>query len=61
MADGHRSKPTSWATVLVIILGFVLLGFALPMHSLVLGIVGAVALVVGGVMAFAFQVMEDYH
>jgi membrane-bound ClpP family serine protease len=61
MADGHRSKPTSWATVLVIILGFVLLGFALPMHSLILAIVGGVVLVVGLVMAFAFQVMEDYH
>jgi membrane-bound ClpP family serine protease len=61
MADGHRSKPTSWATVLVIILGFVLLGFALPLQSMVLGIVGGVALLVGLVMAFAFQVMEDYH
>jgi thiol:disulfide interchange protein len=61
MADGHRSKPTSWATVLVIILGFVLLGFALPLHSLVLGIVGGLALLVGLGMAFAFQVMEDFH
>jgi membrane-bound ClpP family serine protease len=61
MADGHRSKPTSWATVLVLILAFVLLGFALPLQSLVLAIVGGIALVVGLVMAFAFQVMEDYH
>jgi membrane-bound ClpP family serine protease len=61
MAEGHRSKPTSWATVLVIILGFIVLGFALPMQSTALGIVGGVILLVGIVMAFAFQVMEDYH
>ena len=61
MADGHRSKPTSWATVLVIILAFIVLGFALPMQSLVLGIVGGVLMIVGLVMAFAFQIMEDFH
>jgi membrane-bound ClpP family serine protease len=61
MADGHRSKPTSWATVVVLILGFVLLGFALPMQSLIVGILGGVALLVGIVMAFAFRLMEDFH
>jgi membrane-bound ClpP family serine protease len=61
MADGHRSKPTSWATVVVLIVGFVLLGFALPMQSVVLGALGAVVLLVGVVMMFAFRVMEDFH
>jgi membrane-bound ClpP family serine protease len=61
MADGHRSKPTSWATVLVLILGFVILGFALPMQSVVLGVAGVVVLVVGVVMAFAFRIMDDFH
>ena len=61
MAEGHRSKPTSWAAVLVLILGFILLGFALPMQSLVLGVVGGVILLVGIVLAFAFQIMEDFH
>ena len=61
MADGHRSKPTSWATVVVLVVGCVLLGFALPMHSVLLGLVGAVVLLVGVVMAFAFRIMEDYH
>ena len=61
MAEGHRSKPTSWAAVLVIILAFVVLGFALPMQSLILGIIGGVLLLVGLVMAFAFQIMEDFH
>ncbi|MDT7543941.1 MAG: hypothetical protein QOE99_51 [Actinomycetota bacterium] len=61
MADGHRSKPTSWATVVVLILGFALLGLALPMQSLIVGILGGVVLLVGIVMAFAFRLMEDFH
>jgi TRAP-type mannitol/chloroaromatic compound transport system permease large subunit len=61
MAEGHSSKPTSWATVVVLILGFILLGFALPMESLILGIVGGVVLLAGIVMGFAFQIMEDFH
>jgi membrane-bound ClpP family serine protease len=61
MAEGHRSKSTSWATVLVIVVAFVVLGFALPMQSTVLGVVGGVLLLVGVVMVFAFQVMEDFH
>jgi membrane-bound ClpP family serine protease len=61
MADGHRSKPTSWATVLVIILGFVLLGFALPVGSVLLWVLGGAALLVGVVMAFAFRIMDDFH
>ncbi len=61
MADGHRSKPTSWATVGVLVLGFVLLGFALPLSSTILGVVGVLALVAGVVMAFAFRIMDDFH
>ncbi|MCU1590513.1 MAG: hypothetical protein JWP11_1769 [Frankiales bacterium] len=61
MAEGHRSKPTSWATVLVIILGAVILGFALPMQSVVLGVLGGVVFLVGVVMGFAFRIMEDFH
>jgi len=61
MAEGHRSKPTSWATVAVLVVAFVLLGFALPTHSMLLGGAGAVLLLVGVVMAFAFGIMEDYH
>jgi len=61
MADGHSSKPTSWATVGVLVLGSILLGFALPMQSTALGIVGVVTLVAGIVMAFAFRIMDDFH
>ena len=61
MAEGHTSKATSWAAVIVLILGFVILGFALPMQSLVLGIVGGVVLVAGIVMAVVWGIMEDFH
>ena len=61
MAEGHRSKPTSWAAVLVMILGFIVLGFALPMQSAILGVVGGVVLLVGVVLAFAWRIMEDFH
>ena len=61
MAEGHTSKATSWAAVIVLILGFVILGFALPMESLVLGVIGGVVLLAGIVMAFVWQIMEDFH
>lgn len=61
MSEKHVSKPASWVTVGVLVLGFVLLGLALPMKSLALGITAAVILVVGFVMVFAFKVMEDFH
>ena len=61
MADGHRSKSTSWVTVLVLVLGFALLGVALPMRSVLIGALGVVVLLVGVIMAFAFRIMEDFH
>ena len=61
MAEGHNTKPTSWATVVVVIVGFILLGFALPMESVLLGVAGAVLLVVGLVMGVAFRIMEDTY
>ena len=60
-ADKHMSKTTSWIAVGVLIVGFVLLGFALPMQSMVLGIIGGVILVVGVVLSFVWQLMEDFH
>ena len=60
-AEKHTHKVTSWVAVGVLILGFLLLGLALPMESVVLGVLGGVVLVVGIVMAFAWQLMEDFH
>lgn len=61
MAEGHRSKPTSWATVVVLIVGFVLLGFALPLASALLFALGGLVLLIGIIMGFAFRIMEDFH
>ncbi len=60
-ADKHTSKTTSWIAVGVLIVGFVLLGFALPMQSVLLGVIGGVVLVIGVVLSFVWQLMEDFH
>ncbi|MCW2726288.1 MAG: hypothetical protein JWN35_3209 [Frankiales bacterium] len=61
MAEAHSSKPTSWATVGVLIVASILLGFALPLQSVVLAVIGGVLLLIGVVMGLAFGIMEDYH
>jgi membrane-bound ClpP family serine protease len=61
MAGGHNVKPTSWVTVVLIIVGSTLLGFALPMHSAVLGIAGGVVTLVGLVLAGLFRIMDDAY
>ena len=60
-ADKHTSKTTSWIAVGVLIVGSVLLGFALPMQSVMLGVIGGVVLVIGVVLSFVWQLMEDFH
>lgn len=61
MAGGHNVKATSWVTVALIIVASVLLGFALPLHSLALTIVGGVTLVLGFVLAGVFHIMDDAY
>jgi len=61
MAGSHNARMTSWVTVALIILGSILLGFALPMQSLALGIAGGVVLVAGVITGFAFRIMDDYY
>ena len=61
MAGGHNVKTTSWVTVALIIIGSTLLGFALPMHSLPLAIVGGVVTLVGLVMGGVFRIMDDAY
>ncbi len=60
-ADKHTSKTTSWIAVGILIVGFILLGFALPMQSMALGVIGGVILLVGIVLSFVWQLMEDFH
>ena len=61
MAGGHNVKPTSWVTVVLIIVASVLLGFALPMHSLPLAIAGGVILLAGLVVGGLFHIMDDAY
>lgn len=60
-ADKHTTKTTSWIAVSILIVGFILLGFALPMQSMVLGVIGGVILLAGIVLSFVWQLMEDFH
>ena len=61
MAGSHNVKPTSWVTVLLVVAASVLFGFALPMQSLTLAIVGGVALVAGLVLGAVFGIMDDAY
>jgi hypothetical protein len=61
MAGGHNVKSTSWVTVALIIVGSILLGFALPMHSLPLAIAGGAALLIGLVTGVVFRIMDDAY
>ena len=61
MAGSHNARTTSWVKVGLIILGSILLGFALPMGSLVLGILGGLAFLAGIVTGFAFRIMDDVY
>jgi len=61
MAGGHNVKATSWVAVVLIIVASVVLGFALPLKSLVLGVVGGVLLLVGLVIGAVFRIMEDAY
>ncbi|MCU1587408.1 MAG: hypothetical protein JWN31_901 [Frankiales bacterium] len=61
MAGGHNVRATSWISVLLIIVATIVLGFALPMQSLALAIVGGVLLVIGLGMGAAFRIMDDAY
>jgi hypothetical protein len=61
MAGEHSARATSWVTVVLIVVASVLLGFALPMQSLVLGIVGGVVLLVGVIMGAVFGILDDAY
>lgn len=61
MASGHNVRPTSWVTVLLIVVASILLGFALPMHSLPLAISGGVLLLAGLIVGGVYHVMDDAY
>ena len=61
MSGGHNVRTTSWATVVLVIVGVILLGLALPMKSLPLAIVGGVILLVGLVLGGITRIMDDAY
>ena len=61
MAGGHNVRATSWVTVLLIVAASIVLGFALPLHSLALAIVGGVLLLAGLVAGGLFRIMDDAY
>ena len=58
---GHNTRPTSWLTVVLIIVASVLLGFALPMGSLPLAIVGGIVLLAGIITGGVFGILDDAY
>ena len=60
--EAHHGRPASWVAVTVIIIGFVLGGIALTIGpSWVLFWVGAAIVVVGGIIAAAARIMDDWY
>ena len=61
MAGGHNVRATSWVTVTLIVVASILLGFALPLHSLPLAIAGGVILLAGLVTGGVYHIMDDAY
>jgi hypothetical protein len=61
MAGEHSARATSWVSVILIVVASVLLGFALPMHSLALAIAGGVVLLAGVVVGLMFGILDDAY
>ena len=62
MSDGgHNVRTSSWVVVVLIVVATIVLGFALPMQSLVLGIVGGVLLLAGVIVGGISGIMDDAY
>lgn len=61
MAGAHGVRPTSWITVLLIVVAAVLLGVALPAQSLALAIAGGVVLLAGIIVGLVFGILDDAY
>ncbi len=57
----HKANTGSWAAVLLIIVGFVVGTFALPLASVPLWIAAGALLVLGGVFALVSKIMEQAY
>lgn len=57
----HKTKASSWVTVALIVVAVIVLGFAMPLESVPLFIVGGVVLLVGLITGAVGKIMEDVH
>jgi hypothetical protein len=57
----HTASKGAWASVYLIIIGFIVGTFALILGNIPLWIIAGVALALGGVMAIASKIMEQAY
>lgn len=58
---GHNVKAGNWVAVVLIVVGAVLLGFALPLRSLPLAVVGGIVLLAGAITSVVFRIFDDAY
>ncbi len=57
----HQTPNKIWVCVAVIAIGFTIGAVAIPLHSTLLLVVGAVVFVLGCAAGWALGIMEDVH
>ena len=59
---GHHGRPASWVSVSIIIVGFIVSGIAMvPEPRWWLFWVGGGIIVIGGIMAAAIRIFDDWY
>ena len=60
--EGHHGRPASWVAVSIIIVGFIVSGIALTVGpTWWLFWAGAGMVVIGGIMAAAVHILDDWY
>ena len=60
--EAHHGRPASWVAVSIIIIGFIVSGIALPVGpTWWLFWAGAGIVVIGGIMAAAAHILDDWY
>ncbi|HEV7400750.1 MAG TPA: HGxxPAAW family protein [Solirubrobacterales bacterium] len=60
--EAHHGRPASWVAVSIIIIGFCVGGIALPIGpTWWLFWVGTAIVVIGGIMAMATHILDDWY
>ncbi len=60
--EAHHGRPASWATTVIVVIGFIIGGIALPIGpNWVLFWIGAAIVVVGGIFGAAVHIFDDWY